>query len=86
MTVAVSGADGFTGRFVCLELRRRGIPFRAVLRPGNESAWMRAHGIPVAHADLNEAPQLAQALTGCRALLNIASIGFGAAPAILEGC
>ena len=86
MTVAVSGANGFTGRFVCRELRRRQIPLLALLRPGADPTWMEARQIPVAYADLNRPEQVAGALSGCRALLNIASIGFGAAPAILEAC
>jgi len=86
MTVAVSGANGFTGRFVCCELRRRRIPLLALLRPGADASWMEARQIPVAYADLNRPEQLAEALAGCPALLNIASIGFGAAPAILEAC
>ena len=36
MTVAVSGANGFTGRFVCTELQRRKIPFIALLRPSGD--------------------------------------------------
>ena len=86
MTVAVSGANGFTGRFVCSELQRRKIPFIALLRPGSDASWMAARGIPVRFADLTDARQLAEPLRGCRALLNIASIGFGAAPAILQAC
>ena len=47
---------------------------------------MDAHQIPVRFADLNHAQQLATQLKGCDALLNVASIGFGAAPSILEAC
>ena len=47
---------------------------------------MDAHQIPVRFADLNNAQQLAAQLKGCAALLNVASIGFGAAPSILEAC
>lgn len=86
MTVAVSGANGFTGRFVCAELRRRQIPFIALLRPGSDVSWMAAREISVRYADLTESHQLAEQLRGCRALLNVASIGFGAAPAILQAC
>ena len=86
MTVAVSGANGFTGRFVCAELQRRKIPFVALLRPGSDVSWMAAREIPVRFADLTESHQLAEQLCGCRALLNVASIGFGAAPAILKAC
>ena len=86
MTIAVSGANGFTGRFVCAELQHRQRPFIALLRPGSDTSWMDAHQIPVCFADLNNAQQLAAQLKGCDALLNVASIGFGAAPSILEAC
>ena len=86
MTVAVSGANGFTGRFVCAELQRRKIPFVAFLRPGSDASWMEARKIPVLYADLMQSHQLAEQLRGCRALINVASIGFGAAPNILQAC
>lgn len=86
MTTAVSGANGFTGRFVCAELHRRQRSFVALLRPGSDTSWMDAHQIPVRFADLNHAQQLAAQLKGCDALLNVASIGFGAVPSILEAC
>ena len=37
-------------------------------------------------ADLNNTQQLAAQLQGCDALLNVASLGFGAAPSILGAC
>ena len=86
MTVVVSGANGFTGRFVCLELLRRQQTFIALLRPGSDTSWMDANKISVRFADLNCTEQLAEQLNGCHALLNVASIGFGAAPSILEAC
>jgi nucleoside-diphosphate-sugar epimerase len=86
MTIAVSGANGFTGRFVCAELQRRQRPFVTLLRPGSDTAWMDSHQISVRFADLNHTEQLANQLKGCNALLNVASIGFGAAPSILEAC
>ena len=86
MTIVVSGANGFTGRFVCAELHRRNRPFVALLRPGTDTSWMDAQQIPVRFADLNHAEELATQLNGCHALLNVASIGFGAAPSILEAC
>jgi len=84
--VLVSGANGFTGRFVCRELQRRDIPFIALLRPGRDSAWLSSQQISVRFADLNNPSELAAALQGCRALLNVASIGFGAVPSILQAC
>ena len=86
MKIALAGANGFTGRFVCTELKRRQFPFVALLRPGSDTAWMDAHQIPVRFADLNQTQQLSKQLNGCTALLNVASIGFGAAPFILDAC
>ncbi|MBM5785646.1 MAG: NAD-dependent epimerase/dehydratase family protein [Cyanobacteria bacterium K_DeepCast_35m_m1_288] len=86
MTIAVSGANGFTGRFVCAELQRRQQPLVALLRPGSNTTWIDARQIPMRFADLNQAEHLAQQLIGCRDLLNVASIGFSAAPSILEAC
>ena len=84
--IVVCGANGFTGRFVCAELQRRKIPFMSLLRPGSDASWMAAREIPVRYADLTDSLQLSEQLRGSRALLNVASIGFGAAPAILQAC
>ena len=84
--VLVSGANGFTGRFVCRELQRRKIPFIALLRPSRDAAWLSSQQIPIRFANLNNSLELAAALQGCRALLNVASIGFGAVPSILQAC
>jgi nucleoside-diphosphate-sugar epimerase len=86
MTVAVSGANGFTGRFVCSELQSRQIPFFALLRPGADTSWMTARNIPVRFADLGNPSLLQFQLSGCNALLNLVSIGSGVAPAILQAC
>ena len=75
MTIAVSGANGFTGRFVCKELQRRqlllSLCFVRAAIPIDD-----AHQIPVRFADLNLAEELAMQLKGCHALLNVVSIGF----------
>tara|TARA_Y100001968_G_C19445682_1_gene765270 strand:+ start:3439 stop:4356 length:918 start_codon:yes stop_codon:yes gene_type:complete len=84
--VIVTGANGFTGRFVCLELLRKKIAFIAILRPGDNPEWMNKNKITIRFADLNQTEQLKEALHGCRALINVASIGFGSAPSIIESC
>ena len=40
--VFVGGANGFTGRFVCLELIKREIPFIALVRKGNDVSWLKS--------------------------------------------
>ena len=84
--IIVTGANGFTGRFVCKELIRRKIKFIALLRPGTNSKWMELHKIKIRYADLNDKESLIKCFHGCRALLNIASIGFGNINVILEAC
>ncbi|WP_115120270.1 SDR family oxidoreductase [Synechococcus sp. UW105] len=86
MTISVSGANGFTGRFVCSELLRRQLPFIAVLRPGNDPSWMLNKRIRYRFADLEDPQQFVHALRGCSSLLHVASIGFGSAPSIIESC
>ena len=84
--VLVTGANGFTGRFVCKELKRRKIPFIAVIRPKGDFSWMESESINYRFADLNDVDQLSEAMEGCKFLLNIASIGFGSAPSIIKAC
>ena len=43
--IIISGANGFTGRFVCRELKSRGILFSVILRPGTCTKWMAKNRI-----------------------------------------
>ena len=85
-TILVTGANGFTGRFVCLELLKRKIPFIAVLSPKGDASWMKNNSIDYKKIDINDVEKMQQILLKCSALLNVASIGFGAAPAETVGC
>ena len=85
-TILVTGANGFTGRFVCLELLKRKIPFIAVLSPKGDASWMKNNSIDYKKIDINDVEKMQQILLKCSALLNVASIGFGAAPALIEAC
>lgn len=84
--VIITGANGFTGRFVCKELIKRNVRFLALLRPNTETDWFEKHSIEVIFADLNDFDQLCSVLQQGKALVNLASIGFGAAPTILDAC
>ena len=84
--VLVTGANGFTGRFVCLELQKRNINFKVIIRPGNSSKWMRDHLIDYSFGDINNIDDLLKCLNGCTSLVNVASIGFGAAPYLIKAC
>ena len=84
--IIISGANGFTGRYVCKELISRNIMFSVILRPGSCSNWMKKQNIPFYFADLNNIDQLSNTLNGNQCLINIASIGFGSASSIIKSC
>ena len=84
--IIISGANGFTGRYVCRELRSRGIIFSVILRPGSCTKWMIKNNIEFHFADLNNIQKLSRILKGEECLINIASLGFGSASNILKSC
>ena len=84
--ILVLGANGFTGKFVCLELKKRGINFVANLRPNTNVDWMLMNGISYRFADINKKDQLKKVLKDCSGILNISSIGFGNAPDVVKAC
>ena len=84
--IIISGANGFTGRFVCRELKSRGIIFSVILRPGTCTKWMIKNNIQFYFADLNSIGDLTKILIGNECLINIASIGFGLADKLVKSC
>ena len=82
----VTGANGFTGRFVCRELKKRNISFIALARPNSNTYWLEKRKYNIRFADINNQEQLIKAMIGCSHLINVASIGFGAAPVIIKAC
>jgi len=84
--VIVTGANGFTGRFVCEELLKRKVPFLALVRPKTDINWFVERSIKVIFADINNFKDMSYALSKGSSLINIASIGFGAAPILIKAC
>ena len=84
--VAVSGANGFTGRHVCRELKSRNIKFVAIIRPGTDPKWMIENSFSYIFADLNNIEELIKVLNSSDALINTASIGFISVPALIKAC
>ena len=84
--IIISGANGFTGRFVCRELKSRGVVFSVILRPGSCTKWMIQNNIKYCFADLNDIQELSNILKGKDCLINLASLGFGSAGKILKSC
>jgi len=84
--IIVTGANGFTGRFVCKELLKRKIKFSVVLRPGKSYPWIQRLKINTFYADVNNTSSLSEVFKGFNCLINIVSLGFGSAEKIVESC
>ena len=73
--VLVTGANGFLGRHLVAELRRRNQPVRALLRPGTPAPFDAADtGISYHWADLAAPTMMAGAAEGCAAIIHAAAL------------
>jgi len=85
MRLLVTGGSGFLGRHVLVTAARRGHSCVALARsPAAAAAVARCGATPLA-GDLDDGRSLTAAFAsaGCEALVNLASLGFGHAPAIV---
>jgi dihydroflavonol-4-reductase len=73
-TVLVTGANGFLGRHLVAELRQRGHPVRALLRPGTPAPFPTDWHIDYREADLTQPATLAGAADGCGAIIHAAAL------------
>ena len=85
MKVFVTGGTGFTGSQVVPLLLKHGYEVRCLFRPGSDRAGPRLRReIEWALGDVSNAQALSASMQGTEALINIASLGFGHADAILR--
>jgi uncharacterized protein YbjT (DUF2867 family) len=84
MRVLVTGATGFTGTYVVPLLVRQGARVRCLVRAQSETSRLHVSEVELARGDLNDHDSIRSALRGMDALVNIASLGFGHAPKIVE--
>ena len=82
--VLVTGATGFTGSYVVSALLEQGYEVRCFVRPASNTQILAGHHVDWAYGDLADSDSLKQALENCDILANVASIGFGHAPAIVQ--
>ncbi|WP_026079421.1 SDR family oxidoreductase [Spirulina subsalsa] len=85
-SILLTGATGFTGKFVCQKLLEQKINFDCLVRPSSNSKRLLDLGLNCAEADLNDLESLKKTLPKYKILINVASIGFGAAPTIVQAC
>jgi uncharacterized protein YbjT (DUF2867 family) len=85
LKLMVTGGSGFLGGYVLREAARRGHQVVALARSQTAAGAVTALGARPVSGDLNDARSLVGAFTaaGCDVLVNLASLGFGHAPAII---
>lgn len=84
--ILVTGGTGFTGQFVCRELLSRKKHFHCLVREGSNTQWLEESGIQFVRGDLNDHASLLKIFGNYGTLVNVASLGFGAAPGIISAC
>ncbi|HXP20126.1 MAG TPA: NAD-dependent epimerase/dehydratase family protein [Streptosporangiaceae bacterium] len=86
MRLLITGGSGFLGRHVLREAARRGHVSVALTRSDAAAAVVASLGARPVHGDLDVPAGLGAVFASarCDALVNLASLGFGHAPAIVE--
>jgi len=84
MKVLVTGATGFTGSYTVPALLKKGYRVRCFVRKTSTIDDLSARLVDMVVGDLNDMDSFRQALDGMDALVNVASIGFGHAPGIVQ--
>ncbi|TNF27790.1 MAG: SDR family NAD(P)-dependent oxidoreductase [Deltaproteobacteria bacterium] len=75
VTVAVTGATGFVGSHIALELAARGMRVVGVVRSPEKGRWMAPHGVTLVHGDLTDRDSLATAFAGADVVVSNAALG-----------
>jgi uncharacterized protein YbjT (DUF2867 family) len=84
--ILVTGATGFTGRRVVPLLLERFGKITCLVRPNSDCDAISLPGVNFVVGDMGDRASLSAALNGHDTLVNIASLGFGHAPGLLDAC
>ncbi len=60
----VTGATGLLGSHIVEQLRKRGMPVRALVRPGSDRTWLQTQGVEFADGDITDPGSLRRACAG----------------------
>lgn len=74
MQVLVTGATGFVGNWVVVELLARGHEVRCLVRPGSEGKLKAADRVAVFLGDVLDEAAVRQAVRGCEAVVHLVGI------------
>lgn len=84
--ILLTGATGFLGEFVLKELVAKGYDVTCFVRKTSNIDTIKKLNVKYAYGELDDYKSLCEALKGKKALINIASLGFGHAPNIVNAC
>lgn len=84
--ILLTGATGFLGEFVLEELVQRGHEVTCFVRKTSNLDKIKQLNIKYMYGELDDYKSICEALKGKEALINIASLGFGHAPNIVNAC
>ncbi len=73
-TVAVTGASGMIGVYICRSLLRAGAKVVGVVRNPAKAAFLSREGVEFRQADLNDVVSLTEAFKGCDAVVSNAAM------------
>ncbi|QNU66804.1 NAD(P)H-binding protein [Ruminiclostridium herbifermentans] len=84
--ILLTGATGFLGEFVLKELTDRGYEVTCFVRKTSNLNTINELNVKYIFGELDDYNSICKALEGKDALINIASLGFGHAPNIVNAC
>lgn len=71
--ILVTGATGFTGKYVVAELRKRNIPFKCLVRDINKAELIAEIGDDFIYGNINDSNVITHSFKECSGLINIVS-------------
>lgn len=84
LPIAILGANGVVGRYLCMDLKISNIPFVALVRYSTDISWLRANSFSYRMVDIYNKSDFVHALYGCSGLISLPPITSRLVKAILS--